>query len=382
METITAAALTDLRIVEISRDDSRAIPYGSRLLADLGADVVLVEPPAGHPLRRSASGTPDDDDLASAVFAYLASGKKSVVVDHSSTGNALGALLDTADVIVTDLTPDELGACIGGELGDSKHRVAVYVTPWGLDGPYAGLPASGLVLQAAAGWVSNRMDPTSKVVQVGGRIHEWVAGSYIAAAILTARASVRRNGTNVDVDFSMFECLHSTLPYPRLMADTNAELGGPATPSMMTPFGVRRCLDGWVGINILTGQQWVDACLLTELDDFAGSQQEFNLGTGDLEAFQLRLLEWLSERTVNEVVELGQSLRIPVVPVATGATLAELSQWQERQWFEPLGDARGLQRPGPPWRLSRTPANTQRPAPAVNDAAALIGDLANSEGTR
>ncbi len=370
----TPTALTDLRVIEISRDRSVTIPYAARLLGDLGAEVVIVEPSLGHPLRESVHGDEASQELASAVFAYLASGKKSVAVDLSSDDRRLAGVLASADVLLTDLRPEEL-AELGVDVADGgAGRVVVFVTPWGLDGPYAGYAASGLVLQAAAGWVGNRMDPSSPVVQVGGNIHEWSAGSFVASAALMAWRA-QRTGPPVTVDFSMMECLHSTLPYSRLVADTNADMGGPAAPSQVTPFGVRPCADGWVGINILTGQQWIDACLLTELDDYADQQLDFYLGRGNLADFQVRLLEWLSHRTVSEVVDLGQSLRIPVVPVANGQTITESAQWLERPWFVPLGDDGRLQRPGPPWRLAITPAHAQRSVPTVDKDGQLLDEL-------
>lgn len=379
MNTSSQTALQGVRVLELS-NGGYSVPYAGRLLADLGAEVILIEPVGGHPLRSSGGSFDDDPLVARRMFSFLAGGKRSVVVDLDGPEGAviLRRLIESCDIVIETLGTDTLRS-LGVEDDDVRgleHApVLVHVSPWGDTGPYRDLPATPLVLQAAAGWVSTRQEPGLPLVQVGGQMHEWIAGSFIAAAALTARAWTRRNGTGATIDFSLFECIHATIPYSRLMADTNRELGLTGTSAAWTPFGIRPCKDGWVGINILTGQQWVDACLLTGLADFADRQQELVRGEGDTETFERRLLEWLSDRTVNEVVDLGQSLRIPVVPVATGGTVTSLPQWAERPFFSELDDnGESFTIPGPPWRLSRTPTVPRRPIGEAGEATDAVLD--------
>lgn len=362
-----SSALAGVRILELGHGFGYVVPYATRLLADLGAEVIVVEQADGHPLRTAGAATADQA-IAKHMFEVLGSGKKSVCFASPETSE-LRELIASADVVVDGLGVGQLRA-LGFDdeqlRGSRSEAVVVHVSNWGDSGPYRDLPATGLVLQAAAGWVTTRHEPGLPFVQVGGQMHEWVAGSYVAAAVMTGRAWARRSGESVTADFSIFECIHSTIPYTRLMADTNAELGLGARPTVFTPFGVRPCSDGWVGINILTGQQWVDACLMTELGEFTDVQQELGRGEGDLVEFQTRLLNWLSDKSVNEVVDLGQALRIPVVPVATGASVSALPQWQDREFYLDVdSDSGGFSRPGPPWRLSQTPAFGARPAPGI-----------------
>ena len=379
MSTGSQTALQGVRVLEIG-GDGYSVPYAGRLLADLGAEVILIEPVGGHPLRSSGGSFADDPLVARRTFSFLAGGKRSVVVDLDTPEGAvtLRRLIESCDVVVESLGADtlrSLGVQDDDIRGLDHAPVLVHVSPWGDTGPYRDLPATPIVLQAAAGWVTTRQEPGLPLVQVGGQMYEWIAGSYIAAAVMTARAWTRKNGTGATVDFSLFECIHSTLPYTRLMADTNRELGLAGTGAMWTPFGVRPCKDGWVGINILTGQQWVDACLLTDLTEFIDQQQELIRGEGDPVTFERRLLAWLSDRTVNEVVDLGQSLRIPVVPVATGGTVTSLPQWAERPFFSELDDnGRQFTVPGPPWRLNGTPAMPRRPVEAAGEATQAVLD--------
>ncbi|WP_055479837.1 CoA transferase [Sphaerimonospora mesophila] len=372
-------ALQGVRVLELG-GSGYAVPYAGRLLADLGAEVILIEPVGGHPLRSSGGSFADDPVVARRTFSFLSGGKRSVVVDLDSPEAAviMRRLIASCDVVIESLGTDTLRV-LGVEDDDvsglERAPVLVHVSPWGDTGPYRDLPATPLVLQAAAGWVTTRQEPGLPLVQVGGQMYDWIAGSFIAAAVMTARAWTRRNGTGATIDFSLFECIHATIPYTRLMTDTNRELGLAGTGPAWTPFGIRPCKDGWVGINILTGQQWVDACLLTDLADFTDKQQELVRGEGDLASFERRLLDWLSDRTVNEVVDLGQSLRIPVVPVAAGGRATSLPQWVERPFFSELDDdGEPFTIPGPPWRLNRTPAVTRRPVGEAGEATGAVLD--------
>ncbi|GAA1267574.1 hypothetical protein GCM10009609_33350 [Pseudonocardia aurantiaca] len=383
---MTGSALNGIRVLELGGGDSYAVPYATRLLADLGAEVVMVEPPEGHALRRVPGAEGRDAHARRNVFSFLAGGKRSVVLPDPHH-RSLGELLSWAEVVVDDLGVDGLAAL--GFDDDELRRlrpdsVTVHVSDWGDSGPYRDLPATALTLQATAGWVTTRNEPGAPLVQVGGRMHEWVAGAFIAAAVMTGRAAVRKTGIGVCVDFSVFECIHSTIPYTRLQLDTNVELGLGPTVTVFTPFGVRPCKDGWVGINILTGRQWVDACLVTDLGEFADQQQELGRGEGEIARFESRLLKWLSRRTVKEVVELGQAMRIPVVPVCPGGSVDLLPQWTQREFFVEVDGSDGTYMcPGPPWRLGATPPHRGLRAPVLGEhTAGMLDDLDQVAGSK
>ena len=100
------------RILEVAHDVPAA--FCTKILADLGADVVMAEPSTGHPLRAAA---PRRADGVSARFAHLSTGKRSVVVDGTADDEALQALVTAADVLVTDLAPARADALVGPAAG-------------------------------------------------------------------------------------------------------------------------------------------------------------------------------------------------------------------------------------------------------------------------
>jgi crotonobetainyl-CoA:carnitine CoA-transferase CaiB-like acyl-CoA transferase len=129
--------------------------------------------------------------------------------------------------------------------------------------------------------------------------------------------------------------------------------------------GIVRAADGWLGINCLTGQHWLDACAMLGLSEYGELQAEIMLGGPERAEFYEKAQPWLSEHTVAEIVDLSQAMRIPASPVNDGATVLDCPQYLDREFFvEASGSAR-FRRPGPPFRLSRTAALPVRPAPRL-----------------
>lgn len=351
-------ALDGVRVLELGGDANYAVPYAGKLLADLGAEVVIVEDQEGHPLRGGHPDRVPDDDIAAAVFGFLSARKRSVVLGNDDTSaGMLRSLIDSADVVLNVIegaAPSGFGAA---ESAAHPGTAFINVSPWGDDGPYAGLPVTPLVLQAAAGLVTSRKEKDLWPVQVGGSYHEWAAGSFIATGALTLLRALRAGEGPASADVSLHECAQSILCYDSLRHEARGDLGVSRDRILIAPFGVRRCRDGWIGINTLTQRQWADACAMTGLEDFTGQMQSLNRGEGDVEQFGRRLEEYLADKTVAELVERGQRLRIPVVPVGAGLDMPRYAQWAERPFFG-RGEIGGreVHVPGPPWRLTATPA--------------------------
>jgi crotonobetainyl-CoA:carnitine CoA-transferase CaiB-like acyl-CoA transferase len=170
----------------------------------------------------------------------------------------------------------------------------------------------------------------------------------------------------VEVDVSVMESLLSTLPYPMLLAEKMRGLGLPPNTKAGPVLGVVRAADGWLGINCLTGQHWLDVCAMLGLDEYGEHQIAVMLGGPERAEFYEKAQPWLLERTVDEIVELSQALRIPATPVNDGATVLDCPQYRDRGFFvDAGGDDWSFRRPGAPFRLSKTPVLPVRPAPRL-----------------
>lgn len=357
--------LAGLRVVELGSEI--AVPYCTKLFADLGAEVYKIEQPSGDPLR--SWGPPaqgDPSSVGSGLFEYLNAGKRGATVDLTREDGVrlVNDLIAQADIVVENL-PADLRDAWRFDTGSHPHLVVVRVSDFGRQGPLHGRPSVPLTMQAAAGWVSTR-EPNRAPVQAGARIPEYVAGGYAALAGLTALRIATGSNSIVDVDVSMFESLLSTLPYPMLMAERLKRLGRPTNSKAAPMLGIVRAADGWIGINCLTGQHWLDVCAMMGLPEFGEHQLAIMLGGPERDEFFAKAQPWLDAMSVSELVELSQAMRIPAAPVTDGESIVACPQYAERGFFvESESETGQFLRPGPPFRLSKTPAGLPSCAPRL-----------------
>ncbi|MBV8806991.1 MAG: CoA transferase [Sinobacteraceae bacterium] len=362
--------LAGLRVVEVGTDI--AAPYCTKLLVDLGADVCKVESPAGDPLR--------DWGPSSGLFEYLNAGKRGLTVDLASPSDPLHELITQADLVVENLP---VGSAERLDLGLDREAlqrinpnlVVVRISDWGQDGPRCDHPSTPLTVQAASGWVNMRELGRSPV-QAGARIPEYIAGGYAALGALTAlRIADAATDRVVEVDVSILESLLSSLPYPMLIADRLKSLGRPANSKAGPMLGIVRAADGWIGINCLTGQHWLDVCAMVGLPEFGEHQIAIMLGGPEREEFFAKAQPFLDSMAVADLVELSQAMRIPAAPINDAASILDCPQYRERGFFIESGsEDRRFRRPGAPFRLSKTPVAAPRPAPRRGDAVAAWQD--------
>jgi len=324
--------LEGVRVVEVGGDV--AVAYATKLLGDLGADVGKLEPAGGDPLRTWGSG---------GLFRYLNAGKRDVSTIEGDV------IIDSTATVTLERLPLFTGAL-------------VRISSFGEGGPYQDLEVSPLVLQAMSGWVSAHGVVGYDPFPVGGRLDEYVVGTFAAAAALTGLRAAEIRGEPVIADLSMLECLVGTLSYPMLWHETLSALGLPPPEARHSVLpGIVRCADGWAGINALTGQHWRDVCTLLGAEEFADRQRELAWGGPELDRFFARVQPVLDQHRVEDIVELSQAFRVPAAPVGDGASLPALAQFRYRRFYREERDGGALW-PGAPYRLSPG-SRAQRDAP-------------------
>jgi crotonobetainyl-CoA:carnitine CoA-transferase CaiB-like acyl-CoA transferase len=352
-------------------DLSTGIPggYCTKLLADGGADVVKVEAPAGDPLRRwSASGAAIAADDDGALFQFLAASKRSVVADPADGAglSTLHELLERAEAVVwspgsslaelESLRPQAL-------LRDHPHLTVTSITPFGLEGPWVGRPATEFTLQAWSGGVIGlgRGDPERAPVFVGGQVGSWLAGAYGAVGTLVSRLRDDGNDVGEIVDVAMLEALAACLTYyPVTYFDA---LGRPfrGRRSVVTP-GVGEAKDGMIAVGVGTGQQWLDFCVMVGHPEWMDDKSLFR----ERSHLAPVIDAWFADHTVEEIRADANAFRLPNAPIANGATLPRLDQFEARGSFVP--DPRGdFVRPGPPFRMHPARLRAPEPAPRLGE---------------
>ncbi len=331
-----------LRVVDLSSGLGGA--YCSKLFADAGADVITVEPAAGHPLRRATTSGPVPEGETAALFAYLKAGQRSVF----AAGDSAGALLDGADIVIVD---DARAPAIAH---DHPLAVVVAITPFGLEGPYAGRPASELTVQAESGGLSIRGGADQVPFQAGGQITEWVAGAYAAAAALAAARGAAASGRGELIDVSWAEVANLTCTLFNDLFDSlrgAPDLTGIPPRSLETP-SIEPTADGWVGFNTNSRQQFEDFLVLIERPDMLEDPSWAGLATRveRFEEWNAIVRDWTTKHTTAEIVERAVELRIPVSPIGNAPGLLALDHAVARGVFVPDPDG-AFRMPRRPWTV-------------------------------
>lgn len=205
--------LDGVRVVELAH--VAAGPFAGMLLADLGADVVKIEPPTGDQMRSWPPFAQDDGRRYSHNFASLNRNKRSIAADLKDPYQLARAqkLCRAADVIVENYRPgalDRLG--LGFDEISDEHQGLIYcsISGYGRQSPYAQRGAYDVVIQGMSGLMSVTGEVDGDPVKCGVPVGDFTAGLYAAYTIAALLPSVRASGESVHVDCPMLDCLIAT----------------------------------------------------------------------------------------------------------------------------------------------------------------------------
>ncbi len=360
----SAGALAGVLVIDAS--EGVAGGYAGRLLADLGAEVVKVEPPAGDRLRALGPFPGDQLDLeAGGLHLALNAGKRSLVLDLESREGRerLRALAALADILLEGAGPGVMeGRGLGPERLLAANPQLVYAShsPFGLTGPYAGRVTSEIVDWAMGGYLYFGGDPGRSPIMVHGHQAELHAGMQLAAGALAALWHARRTGAGQHLEATTIESVLNAHVWLTTMW-THEGLIQTREPSPLIP-----CADGHV---VWLGTPNLDIFVLIERPDLIddprwATPEGWRESVPEIRAL---LAEWAADRPRAEICEKGQTLRLAVTPVNTVEELAQSAQLRARGWWRetPHPELGALLLPGPPWLLSGTPAGPRGAAPRL-----------------
>nr|WP_142245648.1 CoA transferase [Mycobacterium sp. IS-836] len=356
--------LHDLRVVEIS--DRIAGSYCGKLLVDAGAQVRKIEPPQGDSLRRySATCSAVPEGSSSPLFSYLNAGKRSMTIAGDAEDLArYRAELAAADVVIVTAGRSR-AAALGIDpdvlLADSPRAVIVTISDFGWTGPYADRAASEFTLQAWAGSPGFRGDPAGPPITIGGDLGEYMGGVFAAFGALAVRRRVERGGPGEHLDLSMLEAM--TLMQSSEWLHSQLLRVPPISRTTEVP-SIEPAKDGYVGITMVTGQQWLDFLAMVECPRLEEIEQlRFQIGRWEYrDLIREQIHPWLAERTVAEIVELGQLFRLPIAELGNGCTIRDMEYMTQRGVF--VHNPAGFHQPRAPWLMAAC-----APAPPGHTAA-------------
>src|ERR1700742_4693840 len=360
--------LAGYTVVELSTGIAGA--YCTKLLADGGALVIKVEPPHGDPLRGwSASGAHIDAGSDGALFGFLAGGKHSVVAAPEADAELVTDLLAAADAVVWSRgsAVAELHAFTPAALRESHpHLVVTSITPFGLDGPWCDRPATEFTLQAWSGGIVGlgRGSADRAPVFVGGQVGDYLAGAYASVVTLASRLRQIETGAGELLDLSMLEAQILGLTYyPVTFFEM---LGRPWRDARkITVPGIARAKDGLVDVGCGTAQQWFDLCAMIGRQDWIDENSPLSI-TEMANEKAAEIYSWFESQDAGDIRDLASAFRIPNAPVANGANITELEQFQHRRSF--VANPRdGFQQPGHPYRMEPAKLVPPQRAPRLGE---------------
>ena len=360
--------LAGLRVVDLTAMVMG--PYCTQIMADMGADVIKIEPPDGDNTRYISVGPAPG---MSGVFVNVNRGKRSVVLDLRSDQDkiALRELIKKADVFIHSMRSKAIV-----KLGFSYQDVAainpavIYTNCYGYGrrGPDRDLTAYDDTIQAECGLPAVQQMLTGEANYVGTIIADKVAGLTAVYATMMALFHRERTGEGQEVEVSMFETMASFM----LVEHANGAMFNPPLGPAVYPRAVapnRRpysTKDGHISALIYNDKQW-SAFIEAVRPAWAGDQYAtLERRARRIDAVYALVAETLRERTTEEWLALFRKLDIPAAPVRTPDELFDNPHLNAVGLFETVDTPHGPVRfPGVPTWFSRTPGRVAGPAPEL-----------------
>ena len=320
---IQGAPLEGLRVIELAR--VLAGPLAGQTLADLGADVIKIEAPAGDDTRKWGPPFIEHEGETSAAYYHSANrGKRSIVIDFRTPDGlaTLLELIETADILIENF---KLGSLEKHGLDyDSLHQrfphlVYCSITGFGHSGPYAHRAGYDFIIQGMTGLMSVTGDPAGQPQKAGIAITDILTGVYAVSGILAALRVKDETGLGQHVDMSLMDTgvgvmtnqamnYLSTGHAPQRMGNAHLNL---------TPYQVFDCADGWIIIATGNDGQYAKLCELLGLHEMI-EDPKFVTNAARLanrDEMTARLTERTHQRTKADLLAGCEAHGVPAGPI-------------------------------------------------------------------
>jgi crotonobetainyl-CoA:carnitine CoA-transferase CaiB-like acyl-CoA transferase len=358
------------------------------LLADLGADVVKVEPPRGD-MSRLLGPRPKDTEGCDygGYFASINRNKRSIVLDLKDDGDrdVFLHLAESADAVVENArvgVMDRLG--IGYETLRACNERLVYVAIRGFGdprtgkSPYAEWPAFDIVAQSMGGMVGVTGPRGSTGMPAGASVGDLFPGTLAALGLVSALLSARGSGRGQFVDVAMYDAVLSlceNIVYKYAADGTVEQPKGQGHP-VLCPFDIYETNDGGVAIAAPSDPQWKMLCEAIGRSDLIADERTQNVFArhANRDFTNTAILDWTRDRSRSEVIE-ALAGRVPVGPVQLADDIFRDPHARVREMLvevEQPGENPALTLAGAPIKLTETPSGVYRRPPLVGEHTAEV----------
>ncbi len=383
--------LDGIRILDLSR--IWAGPYATKLLADMGADVVKIKVTGRYDNHRGAlkpapgsgnypEGEPGSDPWnRNGWFNSLHLSKFGVTLDLASArGKEVFAdLVAISDVVIENFRRGvltRLGFDYQTLRGIRPDIVMVSMPAFGNSGPWKDFIQYGIGQEQLAGmaYMTGYLDEEGPM-KSGINHGDPITGSHGAGAILASLLYRRRVGKGLFIDLSHLDSSISLIGEYMLdlqMNHRNPVKLGNRHPSM-APHGVYRCAgeDSWVAIAVATDEEWINLCQAMGMSGLASDPRFDNLLSrwNNQDELDPIISQWTCDKDSGHVTELFQAVGVPTAPVMSSEDIYDDPHFQERELLElvdhPSTGPHFM--PGMGWKMSKTPGTVRWPTPRLGE---------------
>jgi crotonobetainyl-CoA:carnitine CoA-transferase CaiB-like acyl-CoA transferase len=375
--TITSSSggpLSGIRILDFTQFLSG--PYGTQILADMGADVIKVEAPMGDLSRVVPPHFVEGD---SAYYLAINRNKRSIVIDlKTPEGVELARrLAGECDVVIENNRPgvmERLG--LGHEALMAQYPRLVYcsISGFGQTGPGRDLPAYDIVVQALSGGMSLTGEPGQAAVRAGIPVGDLAAGMFGATGVLAALVERGRTGKGRYIDVAMLDCQISMLCYQAAYYLQSGVVPGPQGRGheSIPTYRAFQCSDAQaLVVAANTDRMWSDLCKavgepeLAEDPRFKGAEERLRNRQALWEILEARFASATSQEWASRL----EAVSIPVAPVKALNQALSDEQVLHREMVIPLTSDAGstVQVPGDPLKFKGTPPSTPSYPPHLGE---------------
>ena len=378
--------LEGIRVIDLTR--IYAGPYCSMLFADMGAEVIKVEPPEGElirdnpPMVKEGEGGPHDRSR-SGYFLALNRNKYGITLNlkHPKAVEIFQELIKIGDVVLENYAPGvmkRLGIDYPLLRKINPRIIMCSISGFGQTGRYSERLAFDVISQAMSGLMSITGHPDNPPTRVGTSLGDVNAAVHAAFAIMTALYYREKTGIGQYIDVSMLETMVGILEGGIVRWTIGKELLTPigSMNPHEAPMAAFRCRDGYIIIATVGNEHWQRFCRAVHRPDWA-EDPEYRTKRQRWEKkylLQEEIEKITAQYTVKEVGEMMDQERVANSPIFNIKQVIEDPHLKDRGYFVDIdhpviGKAKI---PGIPFKMSETPGSVERPSPLVGEHNELI----------
>jgi crotonobetainyl-CoA:carnitine CoA-transferase CaiB-like acyl-CoA transferase len=374
--------LAGVRVIEVG--NYLAAPFCAMQLADLGAEVVKVENPAGGDQVRQSAPLVEGEGSA---FMRINRNKRSFALDLKAAEgkDVFRKLVATADIVVENLRPGtmtDLGLDYESLRRLNPGLIYVAASGWGQDGPLRDQPGMDIMAQARSGLMSITGMPGGEPVKIGVPVCDLVCALYGALAAVAALYARPAGGPGQFIDVSLLESGVSLAVWEAAAFFATGEVPRPSGSAHQSaaPYQAFKTSDGWITIGATTSTNWTAMCRALGLDLLIQDGRYLNasLRHANRNALAATIESVTATASADHWLKVLGEAGVPCAPIYDFGQVFTDAHLLARNFFwdgahPKAGTVRQL---GSPMRFSRTPARRGRAAPLLGeDSVALLTEL-------